>query len=567
MRDSTTRHSGGPQTSPIATALHEPTRADVFEQLRGRLLVSCQASPGDPLEDVDALRRIAASVVNAGASGLRLNGAAQIAAIRRDTNLPIIGIEKKYGPQGLRITPDLAAAAALAEAGASIIALDCTEREWTDAEPWREIIRRIHGELKLPVMADIATLDEAIAAAEAGADCIGTTLYGYTEQTSNHHTFSWPLLAQLRQHLRVPIMAEGHISTPEEARRAIAGGAWCVIVGSAITRPGVIVENFTLALRKSSHPAIAIGVDIGGTSIKAGLVRTGGEVCFTTQTPTEAGKGRDSIVTGLVRVIEEVLAFARAEGLEPSGIGIATAGTIDEQDGSIFAATDNLPGWTGFQLRNFVQDHFKLTTSVVNDAQAAALSELHFGAGRNLTDFAVITLGTGVGGGIVSAGKLLRGPHGFAGSIGHTVIHADGRPCNCGRNGCLEAYVSTCALLREYCDRGGKVLPDLTDDAALALKINQLACGGDSTAQAAYAALAGHLAEGLANLFNLLDPQAVILSGGLIEGYDAFVPDLENRVARLLHFGEKRKPRLQMATSGRLSGVQGAASLVLESDC
>jgi len=541
--------------------------ADLFEQLCGKLIVSCQASPGDPLEDIDALRRIAASVVKAGASGLRLNGAAQIAAIRRDTDLPIIGIEKKYGPQGLRITPDFAAAAALAKAGASIIALDCTDCEWTDAEPWREIIRRIHDELDLPVMADIATLDEAIAAAEAGADCVGTTLYGYTERTRNHHTFSWPLLAQLKQHLRVPIMAEGHISTPEEARRAIAGGAWCVIVGSAITRPGVIMGNFTQALQQPSGSAIAIGVDIGGTSIKAGLVRAGGEVCFATQTSTEARRGRDAIAAGLVRVIEDTLAFARAEGLEPSGIGIATAGTIDERDGSIFAATDNLPGWTGFPLRAFVQDRFQLPASVVNDAQAAALSELHFGVGRGLTDFVVITLGTGVGGGIVSAGELLRGPHGFAGSIGHMVIHSEGRPCNCGRGGCLEAYVSTCALLREYCERGGPVPPGLTDDAALALKINQLACGGDSTAQAAYAALAGHLAEGLANLFNLLDPQVVILSGGLIEGYDAFVPDIENRVTRLLHFGKKRSPRLRAATSGRLSGVQGAASLVWESGC
>src|ERR1700722_10757053 len=151
--------------------------ANVFEHLKGKLVVSCQASPGDPLEDIDALRRIAAAVVRAGASGLRLNGAAQIAAIRCDTSLPIIGIEKKYGPMGLRITPDFASAAALAEAGASMIAVECTDREWTNADPWREIIRRIHQELKLPVMADIATLDEAAIAVAAGVNCVGTTLY------------------------------------------------------------------------------------------------------------------------------------------------------------------------------------------------------------------------------------------------------------------------------------------------------------------------------------------------------------------------------------------------------
>jgi len=356
--------------------------ANIFEQLKGKLIVSCQASPGDPLEDIDTLRRIAAAAVEAGASGLRLNGGAQIAAVRHDTSLPIIGIKKKYGPMGLRITPDFASAAALAEAGASILAVDCTDREWTGAEPWREIIRRIHNELKLPVMADISTLDEAVTAAAAGADCVGTTLYGYTEQTRGHHGFSWQLLAQMKQRLSVPIMAEGHISTPEEARRAVADGAWCVIVGSAITRPGVITGNFAKALRQPSSSSVAIGVDIGGTSIKAGLVRASGEVCFATQTPTEASMGRDAISAGLVRVIDETLASACAEKLEPFGIGIASAGTIDERDGSIFAATNNLPGWTGFQLRAFAEEHFRLPVSVVNDAQAAALSELHLGVGR-----------------------------------------------------------------------------------------------------------------------------------------------------------------------------------------
>ncbi len=148
----------------------------IFEQLKGRLVVSCQASPGDPLENTDAIRRMALAAIGGGAAGLRLNSAEHVAALRRDTNLPIIGIQKQYGSAGLRITPDFAAAAALAAAGASIIALDCTDRTWPDGDPWQKIIQRIHQELHLPVMADIAALDEALAAAAAGADCVGTTL-------------------------------------------------------------------------------------------------------------------------------------------------------------------------------------------------------------------------------------------------------------------------------------------------------------------------------------------------------------------------------------------------------
>jgi N-acetylmannosamine-6-phosphate 2-epimerase / N-acetylmannosamine kinase len=539
----------------------------LFDQLKGRLIVSCQASPGDPLEDTEALRRIALAAVQGGACGLRLNSAAHIAAVRRETQLPIIGIEKKYGPAGLRITPDFASAAALAEAGASIIAVDCTDREWPGAEPWRELIGRIHRELRLPVMADIATIDEAAAAATAGADCVGTTLLGYTEGTRNQHSFSWALLDAMRRQLGVPIMAEGHISTPEDARRAIEGGAWAVIVGSAITRPGEIAARFAQALRRPPCSAPAIGVDIGGTSIKAGLVRPDGEVCFPTQTPTEASGGRDVITAGLVRTVQQTLRAARDQKLEVAGIGIATAGAVDDRDGSIFAATDNLPGWAGFALRAFAQERFQLQVSVVNDAQAAVLSELHFGLGRGLSDFVVITLGTGVGGGIVSGGRLIRGQHGFAGSIGHSVIHSGGLPCNCGRKGCLEAYVSTAVLLRAFRESGGVAQEDDSDDAALALHINQLARNGDRAAQRAYAYLAENLAEGVANLFNLFDPQAIIVSGGLIEGFGAFAADVQERVTKLLHFGVKRQPQVRSATTGRFAGVQGAASLMFASGC
>ncbi|HEX3662902.1 MAG TPA: putative N-acetylmannosamine-6-phosphate 2-epimerase [Acidobacteriaceae bacterium] len=537
----------------------------IFEQLKGKLIVSCQASPGDPLEDTEAIRRIALATIQGGAAGLRLNGAAQVAAVRRETCLPIIGIEKQYGPRGLRITADFAAAAALASAGASLIALDCTDREWESGDPWRELVAQIHEQLRLPVMADIATMEEALAAEKAGVDCVGTTLYGYTEQTRGAENFSWDLLAEMRERLSLPIMAEGRLATPEEAWRAIDAGAWCVIVGSAITRPGTIAARFARALERGCSEATAIGIDIGGTSIKAALVRRNGEIGFSTQVPTEAQRGREAIVASLSQAIEETLAAAGQQNLIPTGAGIATAGVVDRDSGSIFAATDNLPGWTGFALRSFVEERFQLAAAVVNDAQAAAFAELHYGAGRGLANFAVITVGTGVGGGIVSEGKLLHGHHGYAGTFGHTVIVAGGRPCNCGRNGCLEAYVSTAALLREYREHGGVSADGWQDSAALALRINHLARTGDAAAQQAYAVLAEWLAEGIANIFNLFDPEAVLLAGGLIEDYGGFVTEVERRVTQRLHFGAKRRPRVAMATTGRWAGVQGAAALLFAS--
>ena len=537
----------------------------ILDRLKDGLVVSCQAAPGDPLEDTDTIRRIARSVAAAGAAGLRVNSPEHIAAIRKDSTLPIIGIQKRHTNGATHITPDFASAAVLAAAGASIIALDCTDRTWPDGEPWRSLIERIHRDLELPVMADIATLEEALAAAAGGADMVGTTLHGYTKRTCNNHSFNWSLLADMVSQIQVPVIAEGHISSPEEASRALSVGAWCVIVGSAITRPATIAASFIRAMNKRAIATPAIGVDIGGTSIKAGLVDPAGDVTLITQVPTQASGGREVIAAGLCEAIRQILSDAHEQGIQPSGLGIASAGAIDAHDGSVFAATDNLPGWAGFQLRSFAQEQFNLPTWVVNDAHAAVLAELHFGLGRSLSDFVAITLGTGVGGGIVCGRKLLSGGHGFAGSIGHHVIREGGRECNCGRRGCLEAYVSTAALIREYKERGGSIANgQAVDDAAVAWKINQLAATSAPAAVGAYQALGEYLAEGVANIFNLFDPEAVLISGGLVEGQSQFVARVGERVAALLHFGLKRKPCVKASTSGRLAGVQGAATLVFE---
>jgi N-acetylmannosamine-6-phosphate 2-epimerase / N-acetylmannosamine kinase len=523
-------------------------------RIKQSLIVSCQAFPGDPLDDTDTMRRVARAAIGGGAAGLRLNSAEHIAAIRRDSSLPIIGIKKQYANGQLRITPDFAAAAGLAAAGADIIALDCTHRAWTTGDPWQLIVQRIHQELYLPVMADVATLEEALAAAAAGADMIGTTLNGYTEETKRASGFNWSFLRDMVEKAGRPIIAEGHIVNPEEAKRALQAGAWSVVVGSAITRPGIITAQFVQALASRSSATRAIGVDIGGTSVKAGWVDRDGNVDRVVSVPTNAAQGRDAIAAATATVIETVLADGRRAGWETSGLGIASAGAIDVRNGTVFAATENLPGWAGFDLRSFAEARFHLPAYVSNDAHAAVLAELHFGLGRELSDFVAVTLGTGIGGGIVSGGKLITGQHGFAGTLGHQTIRIDGLPCNCGRRGCLEAYVSTAALIREYQASTGSVIP--------ALAISQLAIAGDRAALQAYRVLARYLAEGIANLFNILDPQAVILSGGLIEGQSSFVTEVETMVGKLLHFGSKRQPRVLHSAAGKYAGLQGAASSV-----
>lgn len=219
-----------------------------LQTLRGGLIVSCQASEGDPLDNLDTLTRMATSVLRGGAAGLRAEGVARIAAFRRITHLPIIGIIKTYDANGdVYITPDFYSAKAVSDAGADIVALDCTARRLSTVEPWPELISRIHAELNRPVLGDIATLEDALAAERAGADAVATTLYGYTSETANNRTVSWPLVQSLIAQLTIPVFVEGHITRPEEVRTALGMGAAAVVVGSAITRPETITARFAEA--------------------------------------------------------------------------------------------------------------------------------------------------------------------------------------------------------------------------------------------------------------------------------------------------------------------------------
>jgi N-acylglucosamine-6-phosphate 2-epimerase len=234
------------------------SRNSPLNAIRGRLIVSCQASEGDPLDDLNTLTRIATSVLRGGAGGLRAEGVPRIAAFRTITQLPIIGLVKTYDANGdVYITPDLRSAKAISNAGADIIALDCTARRLAASEPWPELIQRIHTELNRPVLADIASLDDALAAEHAGADAVATTLYGYTTETNNLRTVSWSLVQSLIARLTIPVLVEGHIIGPGQVGRALDLGATAVVVGSAITRPETIAARFAKATRNCQNNHLA----------------------------------------------------------------------------------------------------------------------------------------------------------------------------------------------------------------------------------------------------------------------------------------------------------------------
>lgn len=224
----------------------------LLNRLRGGLVVSCQALPGEPLFVVHGgvMPLLAAAAAQAGAVAIRSNSARDVREIKAAVELPIIGlIKKQYPPFEPYITATMAEVDELVAAGADVVALDLTHRERVDGLSPAAFISQIRSAHPgLALMADIATLDEGLAAADAGVDFVGTTLSGYTPQSEGAQAPNFGLVEQLVAGTAVPIIAEGRIRTPEQARQMIDLGAFCVVVGGAITRPLEIATEFVEAL-------------------------------------------------------------------------------------------------------------------------------------------------------------------------------------------------------------------------------------------------------------------------------------------------------------------------------
>lgn len=210
------------------------------------LVVSCQAPLESPLHDPIIIAAMAKAAINQGAVGVRIDTPTHVKQVRKELpHIPIIGLWKRqYSDSEVYITPCFDDAKAIAEAGADIIAIDGTLRKRPQGENLANLIKKIHQDLGKLVMADVDTIENAIASAEAGADFVGTTLYGYTKDTQNLTPPGYSLLQAMAQKLTVPLIAEGGISTPEEAQKALEYGAYSVVIGTAITGIDLKVKAF-----------------------------------------------------------------------------------------------------------------------------------------------------------------------------------------------------------------------------------------------------------------------------------------------------------------------------------
>jgi glucokinase-like ROK family protein len=527
-----------------------------LEILKGHLIVSCQASDGDAFRDSGLMARFAQAALTGGAAGLRANGPEDIRAIRAITNVPIVGIHKELQDDGkILITPSFERAKTLVETGADIVALDFTARGQRFGA--RELLWRIRTELGIPVVADIATVEEALQAIDAGADAVSSTLRGYTEDTAHINKFDPAFIAELARVSSVPVIAEGRIQSPQDARVAIESGAFAVVVGSAITRPHEITQRFAMAVEQAAtmlhQEEFFLGIDLGGTNTKFGIVSSTGNIVYESSLPTPAKSGRVEVLDHLASVAKQLFMHSEKLHCKPLALGVATAGWVDTNSGTVAYATNNIPEWSGTRIAQRLRETVRIPIAIENDANASALAESVFGAGRGLRNFVCITLGTGVGGGCYIDGKLNHGAHFFANALGHISLVPDGLACTCGKRGCLEAYTNAAALLR-YADM------NFSDAERLIAAANV----GDSAAVSAIRKYAHYLAYGCSTVLNLLDPEALILSGGLVQNNSLLIEELHKKLSEMVLAWEKRGLSILVSPLGYNVGMIGAAAVAMK---
>jgi glucokinase len=326
----------------------------------------------------------------------------------------------------------------------------------------------------------------------------------------------------------------------------------------------------------------AIGVDLGGTNLRIAAVDGAGKMLEKITTSTEVARGRDLVIDEMCDAIQKIVDKLSDTGVL-AGIGIGVPGIIEMQTGTL-RDSPNLPGWHNYPVRDEIERRLKTTVVLENDANVAALGEKWLGAATDVDDMIMLTLGTGVGGGIVLEGKIWHGMTGMAGEPGHINVEPDGHPCNCGSRGCLEQIASATAVRRMAAEA---ILAGDAPHMAKAMKesaeftskvIYELAMQGDAPAQEIFQRVGRALGTALADLVNIFNIPMYVIGGGLASAWDAFAPSMmetlrknsfvyratappENASACDANGGPPRFTVISRAALGSDAGLIGAARL------
>jgi glucokinase len=295
----------------------------------------------------------------------------------------------------------------------------------------------------------------------------------------------------------------------------------------------------------------AIGLDLGGTNLRAAAIDSSGKLLHKVSGKTRLSEGRETVVEDMVSAIGELRDTCGRGDL--AGIGVGVPGFIVMETG-VVADAPNLPGFKDFAIRDELEKRLGARVILENDANAAALGEKWMGAGRGVNDLVLLTLGTGVGGGIISSGRVLHGFVGMAGELGHMTIIPDGNPCGCGNRGCLEKHASATAI-----SATAKLLG--LGDTLTAEDVYRLAESGNERALRIFLLVGEALGIAIANLVMVFNYPLYLIGGGVVAGWDLFAPPMIAECRKRSFIFQKTETRIEKAALGGEAGLYGTAYL------
>lgn len=309
---------------------------------------------------------------------------------------------------------------------------------------------------------------------------------------------------------------------------------------------------------------IALGIDLGGTNLRSAAVTAAGEIVYETHRPTFASEGVDSVIDRIALAIREAADRSGVDSDVP--VGVAAPGPLNPRTGIVHFAP-NLPGWRNVQLRDRLQELTGRPVLLGNDANAAALGEFIFGAGKRSQNMIFVGLGTGVGGGVISEGRLIDGARGMGGELGHVSVDLDGPRCTCGSSGCIEAFCSAWSITREAellvsSGRGAAILTAAKDGRVGPRAVGAAAAAGDPAALALLHRAGTALGAGLANFINIFNPEMIVLGGGVSEIGEPLLDPVRRAINAFAMPVMREAVELVPSALGLKTGIYGSAALV-----
>ncbi len=310
------------------------------------------------------------------------------------------------------------------------------------------------------------------------------------------------------------------------------------------------------------------GIDIGASNIKYGLVDSTGKVIYRDLKPSQVAKGAMPLLHMVTNIAENLLLRAAEDELQIKWLGVGTPGVVDIKTGTVIGISPNIPDWVGTELGPHLKEHLNLPVYVDNDANSMALGELRFGAGRRFNNILCVTVGTGIGGAVIINKELWRGSNFTAGELGHIVIDYNGKKCDCGNSGCLEKYCTGPVMIKLAIEKLKNGMTETMNEILSGdienLNIKKLFTGakkGDELALSIIEQSAKILGAGLSGIVNLLNPEAIIFGGGVIDGGAGYIEIVGAEIRRRSFPTATENLRIVKAELGNNAGFIGAGLL------